>query len=270
MGRVRRRTMKSVDVWTDEPGPVGLFGWQCSPIYNLYTRGLQAAPTAIAATASWTRLSLTADSNPIPAEYAPAYRYLGADLAVLVDEPADNFGFSDGGWVRIDAELLTLPAEERAAGYLNWLHHVMVRLARFRGWDEEPLRHAYQYCLDHDLTARFDSPRRRSPDRRHTATLTLHIDPDGIRHLIITVLDRTGTVVSSEEGLLRPFFADHHEWGTLSSRFRWTSDTSLATESGVVAFSMSLPGAPRPVTHATLRMPVRGFKDDSDPSPPTS
>ncbi len=63
----------------------------------------------------------------------------------------------------------------------------MVRLAAFRGWVEEPLQQAHRFCIERDLIARFERPRRQSPDRQHTATLTLDIDPDGIRHLTITV-----------------------------------------------------------------------------------
>lgn len=112
--------MVHVDAWTDEPGPVGLFSWQCSPIFTLYTHGLHAAPNRISATASWSRIFLTANP-PTPApECRTAYRSLGPDLMVLTDEPADNFGFSDGGWAQIDPKLLDLPRSERASGYLEW------------------------------------------------------------------------------------------------------------------------------------------------------
>lgn len=251
--------MVHVDVWTDEPGPVGLFSWQCSPIFTLYTHGLHAAQTKIGATASWSRIFLTADPPTLEPEFRSAYRYLGPDLMVLIDEPADSFGFSDGGWAQIDPTLLDLPRTERASGYLEWLHGIMVRLARFRGWDEEPLQQAHRFCLERGLTATFESPRRQSPDRQHKAILTLNIDPDGIRHLTITVQDRAGSVVASKEGLLRPFLCDFYSWRTLRSRFRWTSASSLATEDAVIAFSMTLPGADRIVDHASMRMPRRGF-----------
>ncbi|WP_395729336.1 hypothetical protein [Nakamurella sp.] len=72
-------------------------------------------------------------------------------------------------------------------------------------------------------------------------------------------------MVATKEGLLRPFLCDIDSWRTLSSRFRWTSASSLATEDAVIAFSMSLPRVDRTVDHASMRMPERGFKAGNSP-----
>jgi len=45
-----------------------------------------------------------------------------------------------------------VPPAERGQAYLDWPHSAMLRIATFRRWHEQPLRHAYQYGLDHDVT----------------------------------------------------------------------------------------------------------------------
>ena len=116
----------------------------------------------------------------------------------------------------------------------------MVRLAQFRGWDEEPLHQWRQFCLDREVVAQFESPRRQSPNRQHKATLTLYIDPTGLRHITITARDRAGNIVATKEEIFRAFYCDFYSWRTMSSRFRWTSDTSLTSED-IVGKKLSLP-----------------------------
>ena len=214
------------------------FVQQCSPVFELYTRALHAGEAKIAATASWTRITLTDQ----PVEHSQDV-LLAPDFAVPDEDPPDNFGISDGGWARFDPDLVTLPPEDRGVAYLDWLHDKMVLLGQLRGWEQQPLEDARRYCLDRGVIATFDGPRRRSPDRRHTAVLTLHIDPDGLRHLTIIVQDRTRTVVAERETVLRPYWCSFHTWRTVRNRFRWTSPTTVAADDRIAIGGELVPPA---------------------------
>lgn len=246
--------MVFVDLWSDAPGPVDTFNAQCSPVYTLFTHALHAGERKILATASWTRLFLTVDPPTIEPEIRPTYRSLGPCFVADAREPADNFGFSDGGEVQIDIELLAVPPDERGERYLDWLQDLLLRLARARGWDERPLLDARRYCLDREVRARFDGARRRSPDRRHTASLTLEIDPDGRRHLTITATDRAGEVVGTETTTLAPFACGFHEWRAVQRRLRWTSPTTVEFDDGSVVNGTY---DPRGTTAGSLTLGVR-------------
>src|SRR5690349_21637390 len=96
MGRVRRRNMRSVDVWAIEAEPdqtlSALFADRCRPVWEFYTYQLKrGAP--IKATCSWTRL-LPRDAIPpgTPSDFG--------------DEPPDNFGFSESTLCPVDREIL--------------------------------------------------------------------------------------------------------------------------------------------------------------------
>lgn len=234
MTRVRRRKMVFVDLWSDSPGPVDVFNAQCSPVYTLYTHALHSGGRKILATASWTRLFLTGESPARDPDRYPTYRALGPHFVADAQEPADNFGFPDGGDAQIDLDLLALPVERRGERYLDWLHDIVLRLARLRGWDELPLDDARRYCLDREVKARFEGPRRQSPDRRHTATLELVIDPDGRRHLTIAVTNRAGDVLGTTTATFEPFACGFSEWRTVRRRFRWTSSTTVEFDDGSV------------------------------------
>lgn len=190
MAPQRRRKMVFVDLWTDLPpsDPVGVFCRQCSPIYMLYTHGLHASPTKIAATASWMRIF------PISGAVRTTNRDVDVD-----EEPPDNLGLSEAANALIDARMTGLPPEQCGAAYLGWLHDVMLRFAEVRGWDTEPLAFARQFCLDRGLRAYFESRPRQSPDRRHKAVLSLEIDTDGMRHLALTVSEKTVVVAHRDQ-----------------------------------------------------------------------
>ncbi|WP_111767920.1 hypothetical protein [Nakamurella deserti] len=191
---------------------------------------MHASETRIAATSSWTRIFLTAE-RPIPhAIHSPDDVVVADSFLIDPEEPMDNFGFSDGGKAQIDAELVLLAPDRRGPAYLDWLHRNMLGLARVRGWDERPLHDAHQYCLDRDVVAHFASPRRQSPDRQHTAQLTLDIDPDGFRHLAVTARNRLGVVVASTAETFPPFFCNSYDWKQLCRVFGWISDETVRTE----------------------------------------
>ena len=234
MARMRRRKMVFVDLWSDSPGAVDTFRAQCSPVYTLYTHALHAGDRKILATASWTRIFLAADPPGRSPADRPTYRTLGPSFVADADEPEDNLGFSDGGEAQIDAALLGLPAAERGERYLEWLHDILLRLARLRGWDAGPLHDARRYCLDREVRARFDAPRRQSPDRRHLAGLQLEIDPDGRRHFTITVTNRVGQHVGASTTTVEPFACGFHEWRTVQRRLRWTSPVTVEFDDGSV------------------------------------
>ncbi|GAA2015147.1 hypothetical protein GCM10009818_29690 [Nakamurella flavida] len=217
--------MVFIDVWPDHDisSAARTFAAQSSPVFELYIRGLHAGEKRIAATTSWCRFVLT--DQPVAHRH---HTLLGPDFAVITEEPPDSFGLSDGGWARFDPALIALPPADRGPAYLDWLHQRMVRLAELRGWDRRPLEDARQYCLDRSVEARFDGPRRQSPDRRHTAALSLHIDPDGLRHVALTVRNRAREVITARTTTARPFFCDFHDWRSVQRQVRWLSPTMLS------------------------------------------
>jgi hypothetical protein len=219
----------------DERTDTHTFTRQCSPVFTLYTHGLHAATSKVRATASWTRIIATNDP-PSTWVKGPDEQFATATF-LAQSEPRDNFGFSEVGLAQIDPALILLPPSERGHAYLDWLHNNMVALARLRGWDDDPLHQARQYCLDRNVVAHFESPRRQSRDRRHKAVLTLDIDPDGLRHLTITVTDRQDAVVTTASETHRPFHLDFYDWKDRRRYFAWTSATRA--RSGALSASVS-------------------------------
>lgn len=140
------------------------------------------------------------------------------------DEPRDGFGCADGGRIGPDHAVLALPPETRPRGYLGWLHRVMTELAERRGWSDEPLDFAREYCLEAQRRAHFESVPRSSPDRRHKAVLSLHIDHEGFRTLTLEVRDKRGEVVASTIEQRRPLFFDFYDWRALRTRVRWLAN----------------------------------------------
>lgn len=221
MTRARRRKLNFVDLHTnDQPDPVLRFCIECSPIFTLYTHGLHASSEKIRATASWMRIfPKVAHSEQL----YPGWVDLGNGVQMVSDEPPDNFGLSETLNVLVDESLLAAAPQDRAERYLGWLHSVLCKAAKWRNWDEQPLRNARQFCIDRGLKAHFDSPVRQSPDRKHKAVLSLDIDEDGWRHLTITIRDRGGQVVAVSAQKFRPFALDFYTWRSTRNQFRWVS-----------------------------------------------
>jgi hypothetical protein len=143
MARIRRRNMRSVDVWAvdfeGEQPLSALFANRCKPIYEFYTYQLKrGAP--IKASCSWTRLFPDDGISPGTA----------SDFG---EEPADNFGFSESTRCPVDREILRSERPEWPRLYLEWLHARMLELAHARSWDAAPLEAARQGCLDADVNS---------------------------------------------------------------------------------------------------------------------
>lgn len=130
--------MTSVDLWcsVEDPAEVRTFAAECSPIFTLYTRGLQSSAQKILATVSWTRIFIVA---PGPDETSCAYPQ------IKDKEPPDNYGFGESVGALVDTSILNAPAQYKPLKYLDWLHAIMLSLARLRGWDETALENARRF-----------------------------------------------------------------------------------------------------------------------------
>lgn len=227
MQRVRRRQLVSVDLYPEitlpiaRPlDPVTRFCVECSAIFTLFSDGLKASPEKIHATASWIRIFPQLEFTE---QFADEWADLGDDVRIERDEPRDNFGFSETLRVVVDHSILAAQPADRAELYLNWLTAVMTRAAEFRGWERQPLLNARQYCVDRELKARFESPHKQSPDRRHKAVLSLEIDHDGWRHLTLRISDRSSRIVALSAQRFPPFFLNSHDWRRIRNQIRWVS-----------------------------------------------
>lgn len=243
MVRTRGRNLTYVDLWYSATGPddqVARFAEQCRPVTILYTYGLRDSPTKVKATASWLRIYPTWD--PPRADW-PGVDQIDDDI-ILAEEPPDNYGLSENPYVRIDPELVSLPPAQRGAAYPDWLHTAMLRIATFRGWDEEPLRHAHRHCLDHDVRVHLESPRRRSPDRQHTAVLAWDVEPDGWTRMTITVRDQTNSPVRVQSQLHHAAYPGVFDWPTMRSGFGWTSNRTLEAPALIFDVWLSLDRPP--------------------------
>jgi hypothetical protein len=221
--------MTGVDLWTssqvDEPGLIS-FNAQCSPVYMLYTEGLLSSPHKICAVASHTRVRPVNDTSRFA---TPAYEPIRDGLAAVREADSRGEPF-EMIFARADPTLTLAPPDVRGLEYLAWLHQIMMELAEFRAWDPGPLEYAHAYCLGKNIRARFNSPPKPSPDRRHEAKLAFEVDPDGLRYLTILVTDRSGLELGRTTETFPPFIPDFPIWRRLARRLRWISDTLVQSD----------------------------------------
>jgi hypothetical protein len=213
--------MVSVDVHASSGVPARRqeFRRPCTAAFLLYTEGLHACPTRIAATVSWTRVFV--DVDPLPG-YGPADYPL-----VNAEEPPDGFGFGEDVHALVDGSILLAPADARPMLSLNWLHRTLLAVARTRHWDEEPLHFAYRHAVRSGGVGVFVGPTKAGPDRRHRATVTLLVDADGDATLRIDAVDRAGVPVAGAARHVDGVFPE--EWRRLRAHFRWTSARAVGT-----------------------------------------
>ena len=103
--------------------------------------GLKSAPTQILATVWWTRMFAIGEPE---LENQTLLRVPSWDP----EEPQDNLGDFEGGWVFADWGILERPEDERGIYYLAWIHGLMLDLAVWRDWDREPLEFARVHTLN--------------------------------------------------------------------------------------------------------------------------
>lgn len=209
--------MTQVDVYPmTKAATARVFAGQSTAVCELYSIALAASPSPIKATTSWTRIFADASLKP------------GAPSEIDPEEPADNFGFSDGMRCPIVPSILSAEPQVRALMYLDWLHDRMLELANVRSWDDEPLVAAYEACRAVNCELRLQSKPKASPDRQCTAQLQMTRDLDGDAIVRLSIYRRGTEELIGQTMAHGPCSAD--DFRKMSRQLRWTSTTSVVAD----------------------------------------